>query len=401
MYPFIINFLVLFFSVSLLNARDINNNLIDSDIYSPLVENIKNVGSIEIYEGPIKALDLSWKSIIIGDYDTKITAVDDPDDPKYSNTVMIAKCYGKGRVIATSIFLGADDIYDNKIIMKNISNWLNQGHSKRIAFSTGHGEWLQTESSGFYTSLLKEMGYSIEQIDNLVYDNLKEIDILIVGNAWKNFKDQEILDVESFVKNGGGLYLDGLGWSWIVYHQDLTINDYPMTKISQPYQCTWQNGWFIDPTDNINNIDADPLYHTFYNNNIIIKDSDNDGVIDQWDICPKTPENSCVNNKGCSCEISLIDENGTVEKGKWKTYYANVASTYSNFFVKIQNLTNDVDLYVKQGDKPDFDHYDCRPYKGGKRDEKCNLSNSGDNLWYFCIYGYKAGEFSISVIAKR
>ena len=132
-----------------------------------------------------------------------------------------------------------------------------------------------------------------------------------------------------------------------------------------------------------------------------IKDSDRDGVIDQWDNCPKTPENSCVNNKGCSCELSVIDEKGTVQKGKWKTYYANVDKTYSNFIVKIQNLTDDVDLYVKQGGKPDFDSYDCRPYKGGNRDEICNLSNDGNNLWYFCIYGYNSGDFSISVKAKR
>jgi len=130
-------------------------------------------------------------------------------------------------------------------------------------------------------------------------------------------------------------------------------------------------------------------------------DSDGDGVIDQWDSCPKTPENSCVNNKGCSCEKSVINENGTVEKGKWKTYYANINNSYSNFIVKIQNLTDDVDLYVKKDNKPDFNNYECRPYKGGKRDEVCDLTNSGDTLWYFSIYGYKSGDFTISVKAKR
>jgi len=29
-------------------------------------------------------------------------------------------------------------------------------------------------------------------------------------------------------------------------------------------------------------------------------DGDNDGVIDQWDQCPNTPENSYVNKNGCS-----------------------------------------------------------------------------------------------------
>jgi len=130
-------------------------------------------------------------------------------------------------------------------------------------------------------------------------------------------------------------------------------------------------------------------------------DSDGDGVIDQWDSCPKTPENSCVNSKGCSCELTLIDEKGTVEKGKWKTYYVNLDKTYSDLIVKIQNLTDDVDLYVRKGSKPDLNNYDCRPYKGGKRDEICDLNNSSDTLWYFSIYGYKSADFSISVKAKR
>jgi len=132
-----------------------------------------------------------------------------------------------------------------------------------------------------------------------------------------------------------------------------------------------------------------------------IKDSDTDGVIDIWDKCPDTPENSCVNKQGCSCDNSLIDEKGSVEKSKWKTYYVNIDETYSNFTVKLIDITDDVDLYVKKGSKPDFNNYDCRPYKGSKRDELCDLSNSGNNLWYFCVYGYKAGEFNISVKAKR
>jgi len=131
------------------------------------------------------------------------------------------------------------------------------------------------------------------------------------------------------------------------------------------------------------------------------KDSDKDGVIDLLDSCPKTPVNSCVDDKGCSCELSIIDENGRVEKNKWKTYYTKIDSQYSQFSVKIQNLTEDVDLYVKKGSKPDLNNYDCRPYKGGKRDEVCDLSNSGENLWYFSVYGYKSGNFTISVKAKR
>jgi len=402
-FQIILIIVVLFFMVSSY-SNAINKN---EDIYLSLVKNVKNVGDVEVYEGPIKPLNSEWKAIIGGDDDTTIT--EDQLNTDYCTFTMLARTYGKGRVIAASIYLGEEDIYDNKIMMENISNWLNQGHSKIFAFSTGHGEIRDLGCcTGFYPSQLKKLGYTVRDIENLIYENLKEIDILFIGNAWKNFTNQEITDVEIFVKNGGGLYLHGLGWSWLLCSHDapeVTMDDYPMVKISQPYQCIWQHGGLIDPTNNIDNNKSIPLYHTFYpnlqNNNTDIVDSDNDGVIDRWDNCPKTPENSCVNNKGCSCELSIIDEKGSVAKNKWKTYYANIDNTYSSFIAKIQNLTEDVDLYVKKGNKPDYNNYDCRPYKGGKRDEVCDLSNNGDTLWYFSIYGYKAGDFNISVKAKR
>jgi len=181
----------------------------------------------------------------------------------------------------------------------------------------------------------------------------------------------------------------------IVYTGDKKTELWNVTIHDNEYS-SGQFGFYCFSQENVE-------YSEFEQTNIKpeIKDTDNDGVIDQWDSCPKTPENSCVNNKGCSCELSIIDENGSVAKGKWKTYYANVGKTYSNFTVKIQNLTDDVDLYIKKDSKPDFDNFDCRPYKGGTRDEVCNLVNNDDNLWYFSVFGYKTGDFTITVKAKR
>ena len=188
------------------------------------------------------------------------------------------------------------------------------------------------------------------------------------------------------------------------YPEKFTIIVYTSDKMTELWNVTihdneyssGQFGFYCFSQENVEYSDFE-----LGNINPETKDSDNDGVIDQWDSCPKTPENSCVNNKGCSCELSIIDEKGSVEKGKWKTYYANVDNTYSNFTVKVQNLTNDVDLYVKKDSKPDFDNFDCRPYKGGTRDEVCDLTNNNDNLWYFSIFGYQTGDFTITVKAKR
>ena len=37
-------------------------------------------------------------------------------------------------------------------------------------------------------------------------------------------------------------------------------------------------------------------------------DSDKDGVLDQWDNCPNTPENVCTNKHGCLCEGLYTEE---------------------------------------------------------------------------------------------
>jgi len=224
----------------------------NEDVYTALVDGINQVYDSD-HEGPIRALDPSWEAIIGGD-----------DDTSSPNVTMIARTYGKGRVIASSIYLPNVDLFDNKKMILNITEWLNQDNSKRIAFSSGHREWKNLDNSDHYTSSIEGRGYTLTQINHLITDNLKTIDILIIGTAWNDFTNQEISDVESFVKNGGGLWLVGLGWSWLLYHEGTTMEDYPMAKMGLPYGCSWRNGSISDPTNNVDN--WDPVYHTFYPN---------------------------------------------------------------------------------------------------------------------------------------
>jgi len=136
------------------------------------------------------------------------------------------------------------------------------------------------------------------------------------------------------------------------------------------------------------------------NNGTNVTDTDQDGVIDSIDLCNNTPLNSCVNNEGCSCEPALLDESGFVSNKKWRNYVVKVDKVYKNIDAELYNLENDLDLYVKKGEKPDLNTFDCRPYKGGKRVESCNLANDDDNIWYLGIYGYSEGNFSVKVTAK-
>jgi len=132
-----------------------------------------------------------------------------------------------------------------------------------------------------------------------------------------------------------------------------------------------------------------------------ISDSDKDGVIDSIDLCNDTPINSCVNSDGCTCAPVLLETNDYVSKNSWRNYTVRVDSEYTHLNVDLYNLEQDLDLYVRKVENPSLDKFDCRPFKGGKRPESCNLINEGENIWYLGVYGYIEGNFSIKVTADK
>lgn len=77
--------------------------------------------------------------------------------------------------------------------------------------------------------------------------------------------------------------------------------------------------------------DEYPLAATSDNYTIIgysILDSDEDGVIDQWDICPETPSNSYVNKNGCPQELKGdFDCDGDVDGADLAVFAGNFGKT--------------------------------------------------------------------------
>lgn len=83
----------------------------------------------------------------------------------------------------------------------------------------------------------------------------------------------------------------------------------------------WANGadfsfWALpgnlgEPVKPDNTLPANIILHDI---GYVLKDSDNDGIMDSLDKCSETPENSCVSNDGCPC-ICLKDVNGDGKVG--------------------------------------------------------------------------------------
>ncbi|KPA15588.1 peptidase S8, partial [Candidatus Magnetomorum sp. HK-1] len=92
---------------------------------------------------------------------------------------------------------------------------------------------------------------------------------------------------------------------------------------------------------------------------------------------------------------SGVSKSDYVSEGSWDFYKINASSSHSQVKVEMTNLSNDVDLYVRQGAKPTKNSYICRPYSNGTTSETCTQNNSGSNFWYIGVQGYSSGSYTI------
>jgi len=222
-------------------------------IFTPLVTNLTRIvspGSVGAVLSSFSSAD-PWRIIVSGDEDTSSPS-----------SFCLARTYGSGRVVA----LGHDgimfvNVYDNAQFHGNVARWLNHGLSRRIAFSSGHSEWVRLDNSTAFTNAVSGEFSLAELAAPITSAALAGVDVLVLGNGWGSFTSSEMAAVEAFVSNGGGLLLVGVGWSWLTYHPDLTLADFPMTQIAAPYGLSWAANILSDPTDNYSGA---PVFHTFY-----------------------------------------------------------------------------------------------------------------------------------------
>jgi hypothetical protein len=84
-----------------------------------------------------------------------------------------------------------------------------------------------------------------------------------------------------------------------------------------------------------------------------------------------------------------------VLQGEWVYYQISTSSSDTQIEVALTELSDDLDLYVRNGALPTLSSYDCRPYLGGTDSETCTLANSGANTWYIGVHGYRTGNFTV------
>lgn len=216
--------------------------------------------------GPLEILNTNAAPIVSGDDDTSPTRA----------IIGAASQSGNGRVVGLGhdgFFInGALNLYDNKQFGLNIIDWLEGTQDKKkILVTTGHGEpWVGSGDYDDFYAELRNKGYAVELFSGTVTSSsLSDVSILFISCPGPSLTDAEIDTIRSFVSNGGGLLIQGLGWAWVSYEKK-SLDEYPVNKLAMPCGFKWIGGYISDPT---NNRKGCPVFHTFFHQagNIINK----------------------------------------------------------------------------------------------------------------------------------
>lgn len=86
-----------------------------------------------------------------------------------------------------------------------------------------------------------------------------------------------------------------------------------------------------------------------------------------------------------------------IAKDQWSRSTVNGVADAKEAVIKIIGLSADVDLYVRKGQQPSLQAYDCRPALQGTLDETCVIPLSNGETVNVGVYGAEAGEFFLDI----
>ena len=205
--------------------------------------------------GPVMGLNENVVAIMAGD---EFTA-------SVPSIAAVASTGGSGRAVGfgqegffTDEHIG---FFDNLQIATNAVAWLDKNQRKRVLIVTGHGEWC-----GYSTTVLQnrltQLGYSVSLSNGAITAaNLQGVGVLFAGNIWWPVTAQEMSAIGSFYDGGGGLFLMGVGWSWVSSNPQKTLDDYPMNQIGALCGIRWTDGGISDPVHKFQDY---PLFLHFF-----------------------------------------------------------------------------------------------------------------------------------------
>jgi hypothetical protein len=127
---------------------------------------------------------------------------------------------------------------------------------------------------------------------------------------------------------------------------------------------------------------------------------------------PEISKEEAISLLGADLKLSELFPTSEIKKDEQKigSYTADADGTFT---IKLSG-TGDADLYVRKGEAPTKDTYDCRPY-GGTAQEECKVTLAAGETVHYMVVGYaetssvqlgvaipgQGGEYKYNTAAKR
>ncbi len=95
----------------------------------------------------------------------------------------------------------------------------------------------------------------------------------------------------------------------------------------------------------------------------------------------------------------LLEQTGTLARGEERRFTVTVPEGASTVRFEL-TAEGDPDLYVRRGEAPTAEAYDCRPYEPADTDERCEHDEAGGAVFHALVRGYGASSFGLVVTAE-
>ena len=127
------------------------------------------------------------------------------------------------------------DRADNLTFVDNALRWVhNTASCNSGTVQVAIFEGFQTrQNTSEIADLLTTRDWSYQPLDPTqpLSPQLECASALVWGNPWDEVSDEQLRDVVEYVRNGGGLLLGGLGWSWRDFSGS-AMADYPSSRLA-------------------------------------------------------------------------------------------------------------------------------------------------------------------------
>ncbi len=214
------------------------------DLFSPLTAGLVEIGA-NFQQSGLLATDPAWRGIVGG-----------RDEAEGPGAIVLARQFDQGRIVAVTenAFWEAGLNEQHITLANNIMNWLSAGRNRRMAILPGTDSYAKLlphwQALGFAKPDRIAPGFTSAQ--------LADYGLVIAPNLWEARAPADHAAVIEYVRNGGGLFMTGLAWSYAK-----PLGTYGPNVLGAEFGVIWLRLGVRDQTQNYGSPLA-PRYRTFY-----------------------------------------------------------------------------------------------------------------------------------------